>query len=59
MDQTVRFREILRRLAMIDETIRGEPLAGAGHADGPIDRALAADECLARVTSHVMQEACE
>ena len=36
MDQAVRFREILRKLAMIDETIRGESRAGAGHADRPI-----------------------
>jgi hypothetical protein len=59
MDQAVRFREILRKLAMIDETIRGESRAGAGHADRPIDRPLAADECLARVTPPIVQEACE
>lgn len=59
MDQAVRFRGILRKLAMIDETVRGESRAGAGHADGPIDRPPAADECLARVSAHVVQEARE
>ncbi len=49
MDQAVRFREILRRLAMIGERF----------AEDEADRPLATDERLARVTAPIVQEACE
>ena len=71
MDHAVRFRETLHRLAMIDERFVEDEAglglgcgallqaAEVGHADGPIDRPLAADERLARVTAHIVQEAHE
>ena len=49
MDQAVRFREILRRLAMIDKRF----------VEDEADRPLATDERTVRVTARIVREAQE